>query len=550
MGVSDSLTHIFLWATLVVNAALFVLLIVLSIKHIQTSVFQFLSAAAVTAGCFFALQHNAAFTLNATLFAQGILLVCHCALLLYKALKEIWTPSAFAQYRKMKNSNTKAVNNAELNADTALSLIGRDIMELSSDAIYVHSNIAYLLERLNDIVMQKTEADGSAVLLVHDFEDKVTVKTVAGEFPPPYELPENIPHKQAVVAVHFKNVEFPFENNIFGDIIKSGKGELISSPQNDSRIFQNGPEDFLQASSYIFVPMKVRDTIVGIIALVRKKNSRAFTMEHLETAKILSDFASIAVKNMYIFQEINERTELTHETAITGKVQKELYLNKIPVLPSLSVGNMFKASAGVCSDYFDIIPLRKNRISFILADVTGKSVTSLTIMIMIRAILHVIVNTSQTAATILSWANKGIASESAIDHYASAVLVNYDSIEKTIQFSAAGTIPVLYFTAKTKTWKKVSIESEPLGVEKETEYTDHNIKLEKDDLVVFYTDGLIEAVDDSGNQYSLERLKELIGSNASLDSKRITETVQNDINRFIGKTPLYDDQSLVILKVQ
>ena len=231
MGVSDSLTHIFLWATLVVNAALFVLLIVLSIKHIQTSVFQFLSAAAVTAGCFFALQHNAAFTLNATLFAQGILLVCHCALLLYKALKEIWTPSAFAQHRKMKNSNTKAVNNAELNADTALSLIGRDIMELSSDAIYVHSNIAYLLERLNDIVMQKTEADGSAVLLVHDFEDKVTVKTVAGEFPPPYELPENIPHKQAVVAVHFKNVEFPFENNIFGDIIKSGKGELISSPQ-------------------------------------------------------------------------------------------------------------------------------------------------------------------------------------------------------------------------------------------------------------------------------------------------------------------------------
>ena len=231
-------------------------------------------------------------------------------------------------------------------------------------------------------------------------------------------------------------------------------------------------------------------------------------------------------------------------------MQKELYLNKIPVLPSLSVGNLFKASAGVCSDYFDIIPLRKNRISFILADVTGKSVTSLTIMIMIRAILHVIVNTSQTAATILSWANKGIASESAIDHYASAVLVNYDSIEKTIQFSAAGTIPVLYFTAKTKTWKKVSIESEPLGVEKETEYTDHNIKLEKDDLVVFYTDGLIEAVDDSGNQYSLERLKELIGSNASLDSKRITETVQNDINRFIGKTPLYDDQSLVILKVQ
>ena len=115
----------------------------------------------------------------------------------------------------------------------------------------------------------------------------------------------------------------------------------------------------------------------------------------LPISQILSDFAGIAVKNVYVFQKKSEYAELTREAFIAGNLQQTLYLKKIPPLPAVSVGSFLNTVEGVCSDYFDIIPSRSDRISFILADVTGKSMVSLTIMIMIRAIMRVIVNSSE-----------------------------------------------------------------------------------------------------------------------------------------------------------
>ena len=186
-----------------------------------------------------------------------------------------------------------------------------------------------------------------------------------------------------------------------------------------------------------------------------------------------------------------------------------------------------------------------------MADVAGKGMNSLVVMIMIRAILRLAVNTDQAASTILSWANRGICLESSkIDHFASVALINYNTTTKQAQIATCGNNPVYHFNAAANTLSQISTPSEPMGVEKDTVYSDINITLNKNDLIVTCTDGLLESLNENGVQYSTDNLQKVLLKNCSANAKDITNMVKEDLKKYSGGTQQYDDQSLLVIKIQ
>ncbi len=334
------------------------------------------------------------------------------------------------------------------------------------------NGLNHLLEYVNNRLIKETNATGGAILLIDDFEDVISVKAFAGEFPPPYELPKDLPHKVIRVETSFRFAQFPLHDNIFGEIARTGHAENITDSKNDTRLFQNEPEEFLKLGSYMIVPMKVGDTVIGITALARTADKQPFGDAEFNVAQVLTDFASTIVKNVYSFQEVIEHSDLTRDADIASSVLSKILPKKLPAIPTISLGNYTKAAEGVCADYYDVLPSRKDRISFVMADVAGKGMNSLIVMIMIRSILRLVVNTKQSAATILNWANRGICADNSLDHFATLALLNYDSTTKKIQYSNAGSMPIMLFEAASQTVKNIACTSEPIGVEKTTEYKD------------------------------------------------------------------------------
>lgn len=445
---------------------------------------------------------------------------------------------------------SEATNEELLEIDDSLLDVSRDFLIHAAKAFSEDSGLDKLLEYINASIIEETKADGGAILLLDDFDDIIAVKSFKGEFPPPYCIPADIPHKIVRVETNFRFAQFGLSDNIFGIVAKSGKAELITDPLNDSRMYQNEPEEFLRLGTYIFVPLKLKDTVIGVVSLARKFGSEPFTEAEFKAAKVLTSFASSAVNSVYAFHEIVEHSELTREAELACKLQKNLHPKLLPAIPSVTVGNYFNTAEGVCGDYYDVIPSRKDRISFVLADVAGKGMNSLMIMIMLRAILRLVVNTTQSAATILSWANRGISNESTIDHFASLALINYDSTTGKIQFATAGTTPVYIYSAETKEIKKVSSPSEPIGVEKTTQYVDNEADVKSGDIIVMYTDGLVETVNESGVPYTAGKLTQLIAQNSNLSGKEIANLVKSDIKKFSGSAHQHDDQTLLVIKIQ
>ncbi len=427
---------------------------------------------------------------------------------------------------------------------------GRDFMVKASESFSDSDGLLKLLDTINKSVIDITKSDGGAILLIDEFDDIITVKTFTGAFPPPYQLPQDLPHKIARVETSFRFAQFPLGETIFGIAATTGKAELITDPLNDSRIFQNEPEDFLKLGSYIIIPMIVKGTVIGVLALARKFESPKFNETDFSNAQILTDFASCAIQNVFSYQEIAEHSELTKESEIACQLQKNMHAKTSFTIPGASFGCFFTGTEGVCGDYFDVIPCRKDRIAFILADVAGKGMNSLIVMVMIRAIMQLVVNTQKTAATILTWTNRGITGKINIDHFASLVLANYDSENKKMQIATAGNAPGLIYHESTKEIEALQITSDPIGVDKATVYTDIEFPVEPGDIIVLYTDGLVEAVDANSRQYGVDNIKRLIKENANLKATDISNKIKKSLKDFCGSAKQHDDQTLLVIKIQ
>ncbi|MCQ2597949.1 MAG: SpoIIE family protein phosphatase [Treponema sp.] len=448
------------------------------------------------------------------------------------------------------NSVSREVFQAEKDRFNKIIEVNKDLIAKAASFFTSDNSMEQFLDYCNMLIAERVQADGCIILMADDFDNLLAVKSFKGTFPPPYKLPDDLPHKPLRVETNLRFAQFPLQENIFGEIASAGEAVLITDSVKDPRVYQNGPEEFLKCGSYIFVPIKQQEGVAGIIALSRDPDKAKFTEKDLETAVILTDATATAMKPLYSFLNFAEHKKLTQGGDIATKIQKELLPAKLPVISGLGIGCFTSTAENVCGDFYDVVVSRKDRISFIVGDVAGKGMNSLTIMLMIRSILRLIVNTPQSAATILAWANRGICNETMkIDHFASVALINYNSLTKQAQIATCGNNTVLLYSAADKSVKQISMMTEPMGVEKDSQYSDIDLQLSSGDILVACTDGVIESLDENGVQYSSKKLEKVISSHAHENAKTISNRVKDDLKKYIGSNQQFDDTSMLVIKV-
>lgn len=427
---------------------------------------------------------------------------------------------------------------------------GKNFLSHVAESITGEVNLVRLLDYINQTQIENTNANGGVIFLTDDFDDIIAAKSFSGQFPPPYKLPSDLPHKPVRVETNFRYAQFALGDSIFGEVTASGKPVLIEDGKKDNRIFTNGPEPFLEPGSYIFVPLMVKDRVVGVSGLSRLPSSASFTEDDLNIAITLSGYAGAAINNVYSVQEILERADLEREASIASQIQKTLHPKRLPELPEVGFGAFFNSTKGVCGDYYDIILARRDRIAITIADVAGKGIQSSMVMIMLRSILHLVTNTTKSAGTILDWVNKGITGKIDMDHYASLAYLSYSPAENTVEYASAGHQPLLLWKESEKSIKPIYQKTDPIGIERSSVYSDITLTVSKGDIIILFTDGLIEALNKEGKQYGMDTLAKVISENTSLTAKDIAAEVKHNIQAFIGSASLHDDQTLVVMKIK
>ncbi|HRY54119.1 MAG TPA: SpoIIE family protein phosphatase [Spirochaetia bacterium] len=403
-----------------------------------------------------------------------------------------------------------------------------------------------VLDNMARVLVERTGAEGAIVLLADEFEEAVAVRALHGSYPPPFKLPESLPRERERVAAFVRRSRWKLGEGIFGEAARAGKDIFV--PRGGEGLPDNGDEAWLRSGALVVSPLAVNGRVIGLVSLA-KAAPGSFSERDFERCKLLASFASIAVADSFTFLEAAERGDIEREAAIAWDVQAALRPRRFPELPGLELAVFSQPARGVCSDYYDAIQTGPARALVAVGDVAGKGVAASLVMAMIRAVLHLVAPSGKDAPTILEWVNRALAGKLELDHFATMGIVAVDASSGGIELANAGHQPLIWYRASAEAIATVESKSVPLGVERGSSFPAKRFSPGPGDVLVMYTDGVVEAMSAQGKQYGRRNLGDAVQRSHALGAEGIASEIRDDLASFVGRSRQHDDQTVLVMKV-
>lgn len=389
---------------------------------------------------------------------------------------------------------------------------------------------------------------GTAVLIGAD--GLLHVKATYGFFPPPYEIPPATKAKVGGVEKYFRARAIPVGETVLGEAVRRNRPIFIQRPAQDDRVRRHVQDKVGYMSSLIVVPLTSGDKAIGAVAVAHRDEEHVFTREDYSHAGVLAEYASLTLENLFNYMEILEKKELEKEITMAADIQRGMLPEAVPQLNGVGLGAFTSAARGVSGDYYDYFVMqRSGRLAVAVCDVAGKGIPASLVMVMIRTTMRVLSSTSMDAATMTAWINRGVAGSVDLGRFATFSMIAYDPQTQTLEYSNAGHLPILLYRSRTGEVETLHGEGLPIGIEASASYETKRSTLDGGDVLVMYTDGIVEAKNEARDEFGWERLEEVVTGHHQDDAQGLVDTIADQVRQFAGGEPQSDDQTIVAMKV-
>ncbi len=245
----------------------------------------------------------------------------------------------------------------------------------------------------------------------------------------------------------------------------------------------------------------------------------------------------------------SERDKYHAELEIAHRLQVSLLPDKPPQIKGYQIAAMSQPAREVGGDFYDFIDVAESKIGFVIADVAGKGLPAALFMALSRSFLRAQTIGNLKANTVLEKANKLIAKDAKGGMFVTAFYAILDIPDKILKFSNAGHNPPLFFHSSTGECEELRMEGIALGVFEEARFHEKEIAFKRGDIIVFYTDGVVEAIDKTERQFGMRKLTELLKDKHHLRAAELIKIIKEEVKEFSGNQPQFDDFTLMVVKV-
>ena len=343
--------------------------------------------------------------------------------------------------------------------------------------------------------------------------------------------------KDMIERVHLK-----FGDGVVGWVAKNREPAIVDDVGRDSRYINARNE----TSSEIVVPLFADDEIIGVINL-ESDEVAAFTEDDLELIKAFGSQAAVSLERAKLHAQIIERRRLVDELEVARQIQKSFLPDVIPDIRGYDLSAINIPSQAVGGDYYDIIPISEGQWGIAIADVFGKGVPAALVIASFRASLLAEIRNNYMINAILRKVNRLIWESVEPERCVTACYGVLDAESGIFTYSNAGHVhPIIIGKNGVRRLDKGGIL---LGAVDKAEYREERVYLEPGDVVLFYTDGLTEAEDVTGDAFGEEKLIDTARSLADRPSSEIVTSLHQTVSEFSGGH-LGDDFTLLVLKVK
>ena len=219
-------------------------------------------------------------------------------------------------------------------------------------------------------------------------------------------------------------------------------------------------------------------------------------------------------------------------------------------MPGWQFAATYQAAHIVGGDFYDFydLPGKPERLGLVIADVADKGVPAALFMALSRTIIRTTALSGRGPASALLRANGLILNDSASDLFLSAVYAALEVETGRLVYANAGHNRPLWYRAATGYIDELPARGTILGVIDEIRMEERRLDVAPGDVLVFYTDGITEAVNAEGEFYDEERLRRTLAAHSHESAQQILDAIIGALESFIGDTEPADDITCVVVK--
>lgn len=292
--------------------------------------------------------------------------------------------------------------------------------------------------------------------------------------------------------------------------------------------------------SEVAIPLCVGDHLVGVFTASHTELD-AFTRPKLRILQALSDHMAIAIYNAQRFKlERAERAVLDRDAQEARTIQQALLPKSSPYIPGFAISGLSVPARAVGGDWYDFIPFTDGRWGIVLADVSGKGTAAALLMSATRGMLRSLAEACCSPGEVLTRLNELLVDDFPAGKFVTLVYAVLDPKARSVVFANAGHLRPLFIDSEGERFLEVE-RGLPLGLGC-GDYSDTTISLTPGSKLIFYSDGITEAVNGDEEEYGLFRLAE---HGVKPDASAVS--LVEEVRLFANGAGVRDDASAVFL---
>jgi serine phosphatase RsbU (regulator of sigma subunit) len=303
--------------------------------------------------------------------------------------------------------------------------------------------------------------------------------------------------------------------------------------------------------SALFVPLVAEDAVIGALAL-QSFRPAAFTSDHLRLLSNIANQAAAAIENAQLQKLAVEKERMEHELALASQIQSSLLPACCPNIPGYELAAEWRSARQVSGDFYDFFALPDGKWGILIGDVSDKGVPAALFMALSRSLIRSGVIGAISPAAGLQRANEWILKDTTSGMFVTVFYAVLDLTCHVLTYVNCGHNPPLLLRDGEIEGEWLSTQGIALGVVEGITLEERSLGLRRNDLLLLYTDGITEAINDAQEFFGTERLLAAVSdarkSQLAGSPEQAIAAVLAALSGFVADAPPADDITLVALQ--
>ncbi|HEY6333389.1 MAG TPA: SpoIIE family protein phosphatase [Blastocatellia bacterium] len=403
------------------------------------------------------------------------------------------------------------------------------IVSMVGVALLPNTSVEESLNRTIDMVFEAIPAERGFLFIKEDGDLQCKVARKAGE--------------QALPA----DLQVQISRSISNKVLTEGASVLTSDAAHDPRFQSQHSIVLSQIRSVMAVPLFSGEETFGMIYVDNPLNNR-FTEEDLQVLTTIASVASIKIEHQQLLEERLEKRRMEEELKVASEIQLRLQPVAPPQVEGFDMTGVSFPCREIGGDYYDFVQSRKDsQLAIALGDVSGKGTGAALLMSSLHAAVRAQSLTPATIHEIMEEINRYLYENSPPNKYATLFYGKLDPKLGLLTYSNGGHNPPL-LVRQSGDVIHLDIGGRPVGLMPASTYSEGQVELFPGDVLVIYSDGITESVNEAGEEFGEERLLESVQKNLSRSAAGLRDRIEESLSRFVGTAPPIDDMTLMIVK--